>query len=130
MSQPEQKSAPSLLGDLARQLPELFRKEIQLLRAEIGEKANQAATAAGLIVAGVVIALTALNVLAAALVAGLENLGIAGGWAALIVGAAFAGIAFILVGKGANDLRASSLAPSKTAEALSRDAEMAKEKLS
>ena len=80
------RSASSLLGDLVSQVTELFRKEIMLLRAELGEKATQAVTACGLIVAAVVLALTALNVLAAALVVALENLGIPGGWAALIVG--------------------------------------------
>jgi len=130
MDNPQQKSAPSLFGDLARQLPDLFRKELQLLRAEIGEKADQAARALGMIVAAIVIALTALNVLAAALVAAIENAGVAPGWSALIVGVVLAGIALALAGKGSNDLKASSLKPQRTVNAVAKDAQMAKETVS
>lgn len=49
-----------------------------------------AGTAIGMIVAAAVVALTALNVLTAALVAALAELGIPGGWSALIVGVALA----------------------------------------
>lgn len=129
MADPLDKSAPSLIGDLVQNVTDLFRKEIQLLRAEMGEKATQAIVACGLILSGVVIALVALNVLTIALVAAIENLGIAPGWAALIVGVLYALIAFVLANKGLNDLKASRLAPEKTARALSRDAEMAKEKI-
>lgn len=130
MDQTEKKSAPSLLGDLAQQIPDLFRKELQLLRAEVGEKANQAGRAVGMIIGAIVIALVALNVLAAALVAAIENAGLAPGWAALIVGVILAAIAFVLAGKGANDLQASNLKPQRTVDAVAKDAQMAKEKAS
>ena len=45
--------------------------------------------ALGSIAAGLVVALTALNVLAAALVVAIERAGIPGGWSALIVGGAW-----------------------------------------
>ena len=93
MSETKERSAPALVGDLVHHVTELFRKEVQLLRAELGEKADQVFAALGFIVAAVVVALTALNVLAAAIVAGLTNAGIAAGWAALIVGVAFAAAA-------------------------------------
>lgn len=130
MDETPNRSAASLLGDLAHQIPELFRKELQLFRAEIGEKTNQAFAAIGMIVGGLVIALTALNVLAAALVAALEEAGLAAGWAALIVGVGLAIVAYLLARKGADDLKATNLAPNKTARAVSKDAQMAKEKIS
>jgi hypothetical protein len=123
------RSASSLLGDLVSQVTELFRKEIMLLRAELGEKATQAVTACGLIVAAVVLALTALNVLAAALVVALENLGIPGGWAALVVGVILAAIAWALASKGISALKASNLAPERAARAASRDAALVKGKM-
>jgi hypothetical protein len=124
-----ERSAPALVGDLIGNVSELFRKEIQLLRAELNEKSTQAMVAIGSIAAGLVVALTALNVLAAALVVALERAGIPATWSALIVGGGLAIIAFFLVRGGMAALKASSLAPDRTARALSRDAAMAKEQL-
>jgi hypothetical protein len=124
-----ERSAPALVGDLIGHVSELFRKELQLLRVELSEKSTQAVVALGSIAAGLVVALTALNVLAAALVVALERAGIPAGWSALIVGGGFAIVAFIVVRGGLAALKASSLAPDRTARALSRDAAMAKEQL-
>jgi hypothetical protein len=122
-----ERSAPALVGDLVGQVTELVRKEVQLLRAELNEKSTQVIMALGSIAAGLVVALTALNVLAAAIVVALERAGIPGGWSALIVGAVLAIVAFILVRAGMAALKASNLAPDRTARALSRDAAMARE---
>ncbi len=129
MADQSDRSAAALLGDLVSQVTELFRKEIMLLRAELSEKTSQAFTACGLIVAAVVLALTALNVLAAALVVALENLGIPGGWSAVIVGVVLAIIAWILASKGISDLKASNLAPERAARQATRDAELVKGKI-
>ena len=126
---PEDRSTPALMGDLIEHVTQLVRKEIQLFRAEMGEKATQAMVAAGSILAAGVIALTALNVLAAALVAALAKAGIPGAWSAVIVGGVLAIIAYVLARKGINDLKAGSLAPERTARAAARDATMVKEKI-
>lgn len=123
------RSAGALIGDLLHQIPELFRKELKLFRAEIDEKTTQIGVAIGLLASALVVALVALNVLAAALVAAIAELGIDGGWAALVVGVAFAVIAFAMAAKGVSDLKASNLAPSRTVGAVSKDAHMAKEKV-
>ena len=107
----DERSAPSLVGDLIGHVSELFRKEIQLLRAELSEKSTQAVVALGSIAAGLVVGLTALNVLAAALVVALERAGIPAGWSALIVGGVLAIIAFVLVRGGIAALKATNLAP-------------------
>ena len=119
---------PEFMGGV-ESVTQLVRKEIQLFRAEMGEKATQAMVAAGSILAAGVIALTALNVLAAALVAALAKAGIPGAWSAVIVGGVLAIIAYVLARKGINDLKASSLAPERTARAAARDATMVKEKI-
>jgi hypothetical protein len=124
------KSAPNLVGDLFGNVSDLVRKEIQLLRAEMSEKATQAVTAVGMIVSGVVIVLVALIVLSMALVAALANAGLGAGWAALLVGVAYTILAFILIGKGVKDLKASNLAPERTADSLAKDASMVKETMS
>ena len=127
MTEETQKPAAALVGDALQSVSSLVRKEVDLARAEIGENVNRAAAAVGLLVGAVVVALVALNVLAAALVAALANAGIASGWAALIVGVAFGLIAFAMMAKGTNDLKLTSLAPTRTAKNVQRDAEVLKE---
>lgn len=128
-----QRSASSLIGDALTHMSSLVRKEVDLARAEVSENMTRAIVAIGLLAAALIFALTALNVLAAALVAAiavlLEEYGIGAGWAALIVGVLFAIIAAIMASKGANDLKGTSLAPTRTAENLRKDRDAVKESL-
>jgi Putative Actinobacterial Holin-X, holin superfamily III len=121
------RSLKDLFGDLTTSVSTLFRKEIELVRAETSEKINQAGVAAGSIAAGGILAMAALIVLLQALVIALAELGLAPALSALIVGGVVAIIAFGLIYKGTNDLKASSLAPRRTVGALRRDTEMVKE---
>jgi uncharacterized membrane protein YqjE len=125
-----QPSAASLVTEALSHVSALVRKEVDLARAEMSENAKKAAVAVGLLVGAIVVALVALNVLAAALtVAVAELLGDAAEWAPLIVGGLLAAIAFAMVAKGVNDLKASSLAPSRTVKNLKRDGEAVKESI-
>ncbi len=119
--------AGSLLSDALGHVSALVRNEVDLARAEISENLNRAAVAVGLLVGAVVIALVSLNVLAAALVAALTAAGIDAGWSAVIVGVVLAAIAFGLMSKGINDLKLSSLAPTRAAKNVQRDAQAIKE---
>ena len=121
------RSAPGLVSDVLTHVSNLVRAEVDLARTEVSENVSRAGTAIGLLVGAVVIALVALNVLAAALTAAIAELGIDAGWAALIVGGALAVLAFAMVAKGVNDLKLSSLAPTRTAKNVKRDAETVKE---
>ncbi|RKF12612.1 phage holin family protein [Roseovarius spongiae] len=127
MTDDPNKSTGSLLGDALTHVSSLVRNEVDLARAEIDENLKSAGVAIGMIVGAVVVALTALNVLSAALVAALTEAGIPGGWAALIVGVVFAIIAYAMLHKGSSDLKLSSLAPSRTAKNVKRDAQTVKE---
>lgn len=126
-SRRDTRSTASLFTDAVTLVAGLVRKEVDLVKAEISENANRAAVAIGLIAGGVVFVLVALNVLSAALVAGIAELGIEPGWAALIVGAAYLVIAIVLVRKGTNELKAVNLAPTRTMKRVRRDAEAVKE---
>lgn len=90
MTRTNEMSPTELVGQALSQTSTLIREEVRLARAELTESATQAAVAVGLLVGAVVASLVSLNVLAAALVAGLTELGMAGGWAALIVGVSLA----------------------------------------
>ena len=129
MAEPQDRSTPGLMADLLDQVTQLFRKEVQLFRAEMGDKANQAIVAAGSILAAAVIAITALNVLAVALVAALTNAGIPAPWSAVIVGVGLAVLAYVMARKGIENLKTGSLAPERTTRAAARDVSMVKEKI-
>jgi hypothetical protein len=129
MQQTDNRSVKELLGDLTQSVTTLFRTEIELARVETSEKISQAGVAAGAIAGGGILALAALIVLLQALVIALTELGLAPALSALIVGGVVAIIAFALIYKGMNDLKASNLAPNRTLEALRRDAHMVKEQV-
>jgi hypothetical protein len=127
MMHTDDRSLKELLGDLTDNITTLFRQEIQLARAETSEKITQVGVAIGAIAGGAILALAALIVLLQALVIGLTEAGLPAGWAALIVGAVVAVIAYVLIHKGTNDLKASNLAPDRTMQSLKRDAQVVKE---
>jgi Putative Actinobacterial Holin-X, holin superfamily III len=127
MMHTDDRSLKDLLVDLSNSITTLFRKEIQLARAETSEKVTQIGVALGSIAGGAILALAALIVLLQALVIGIAEAGVPAGWASLIVGVIVAVIAYVLIHKGTSDLKASNLAPSRTVDSLKRDAQVAKE---
>jgi acyl-coenzyme A thioesterase PaaI-like protein len=129
MMHADDRSLKALFADLSSNITTLFRKEIQLVRAETSEKVTQAGVAMGSIAGGAILALAALIVLLQAVVIGLSHAGIPAGWASLIVGVVVAVIAYVLIHKGTSDLKASHLAPTRTVDSLKRDAQVAKEQV-
>jgi hypothetical protein len=125
----DDRSLKDLLADLTESITTLFRQEIQLARAETSEKITQVGVAIGAIAGGAILALAALIVLLQALVIGITEAGVPAGWASLIVGVVVAVIAYVLIHKGTNDLKASSLAPDRTMSSLKRDAQVVKEQV-
>jgi hydrogenase-4 membrane subunit HyfE len=117
-------SSASLLSEALTRATTLFRKEIDLARAELDASLHAAMVGIGLAVAGVVVALTALNVLSAALVAALVETGMDPGWASLAVGAAFAVIAGLLAMMGARKLKSVTLGPQRVADNVKADVAM------
>jgi Putative Actinobacterial Holin-X, holin superfamily III len=123
-------SVPELLGNALGQVSTLFRKEIQLARAEMGEKFGQAAGAIVPIAAGGAVLLGVLILLLFALASLLVRLfGLATGWAQLIVAVVFALVGYALVRSGLSTLKTSNLVPERATEQLSRDAQVAKEQV-
>lgn len=115
-----------LVNETFTHITRLYRGELDLARAEVQENLKRAVAAVGMIVAGLVLFLVALNVLAGALVAGIAELGLAAGWASLIVGGAFLIIGIIMALVGKNKLKPASLAPTRTAKNVQRDARTVK----
>ncbi len=133
------RSVPQLLSDLARELTTLFRKEGQLIRAELSEKTSQLVVGLGEMAAGAICLLVSLNVLAGALVVAIARIGadqadpaiqdsgIGLGWASLIVGVLLAIIGAVLVKRGTSNM--SHLTPERTVNQVSQDATMVKEQV-
>ena len=124
---PQPTATGTLVTDALAQLSRLLRGEVALARAEIADNIRAAGAGIVMILAAVVLALTALDLLGAALVAALAEVGVSPGWAASGIGAVFGLVALLLALKGAQALKPSNLAPSRTAKNMRRDAETMKE---
>lgn len=130
MSEPGlDRGAGGLLADAMTNVSNLVRNEVDLARAEISENLSRAGVAVGLLAGAGVLAIVALNVLAAAAVAALAEVGMNSGLAALLVAGVVVLIALLLLSKGMRDLKLSSLAPTRTVKNVKRDARAVKEGL-
>ena len=115
-----------LLGDALSQFAKLFQNEVDLAKAEVGEKVRQIGSAVGLIAAGAVLVIPAIVMALFALSAALT----AGGWSqptsyliSAVVAAVLAGIFFAV---GMNRLDARQLAPRETLRQLEKDKDTVK----
>ena len=120
-----------LVGDISG----LFRKEIELAKAEASEKLDAAATAGRSLAVGAILAIGAIGVFLSALVAGLAallvNMGMAetpaGFVAGLIVTAVVGAIAWMMISRGVAELKANKLNMQRTTNSIRMDAEAVKE---
>ncbi len=133
----DQRSIGDLLRELTHDFSGLFRKELQLAKAEAKESVGKAMHGVAYVLGGAILALGALGVLlgaAVSLVSALlmsMGMGAAGAsaLAALIVGGVVALVAYGLVKSGIGALKADNLWLDRTAHSVSRDAEILKEKV-
>lgn len=123
----EHRSTGALLGELTNEISTLFRKELQLFRAELGEKSNQVFSALALIVAGIVLLLPGLNAIMAFLIGLIAAMGIGTGWAALIAAVIVGLIGYALVSGGIKKLKTAKLTPDRTMHSLNEDKKTARE---
>lgn len=123
-----EKSLPDLMRDLVGQVATMLRHELELARAEMGEKAGQAGSGATMLGVALAIGIASLVILMISAVVALEA--VVDLWlSALIVGGVGALIALILAAKGKSNLKARNLVPSRTLETMRDDARYAKEKV-
>jgi len=133
----ESRSLPDLIGGLANDISGLFRKEIDLAKAEASEKVSSAVGGIAMIAIGGVLALGALGVLLSAIVTAIAALFVNWGWdptisnsiAALIVTVIVGIIAWIMISRGMAAFKSTNLAMERTTTSLNRDAAVVKERL-
>ena len=126
-----------LLGGLVSDISGLFRKEIELAKAEASETVENAMKAGRNLVIGAVLAIGALGVFLAALVSGGTALLVEAGMtepaanfvSALAVTIIVAIISWAMVARGLADLKANKLNMQRTAQSLQLDAAAIRESL-
>ncbi|UPK34233.1 phage holin family protein [Bradyrhizobium sp. 186] len=126
-TQSDLRTISALLGDVLSQFAKLFQNEVDLAKAELGEKVQQVGWAVGFFGAGAVLVVPALVMALFALSAAL----VAGGWSqpisylvSAVVAAVLAGVLFAV---GINRLDARRLAPRETMRQLEKDKDTVKE---
>ncbi|WP_181703474.1 phage holin family protein [Chthonobacter albigriseus] len=118
-----------LFGDVVVETSTLFRKEVQLAKAEISEKIGRVGGALSRVGIGAVFMIAALVMLLQAIVEWLAFVDIPYRWGALAVGLVVAIIGYILLRNGMNDVSASNLTPHRTAEQMQRNVTAVREKV-
>jgi Putative Actinobacterial Holin-X, holin superfamily III len=117
---PRKRSLFALLGDIPTLLSDLVRQEIELLKAELANKAKQAGVGIGLLVVAASFVVCAVGVFTAAAILALAQ--VLPPWAAaLIVGAVLLAGAALLVAAGFAQLKKSSSAPSESMQSIKQD---------
>jgi hypothetical protein len=121
-----ERSLPELLRQLSQEITQLLKQEIELAKAEVGEKGRQAGKGAGLLGSAGVIGLGAVGALTACFILALNA--VMPAWlAALIVAVVYGVVAAILAMQGRNRIRqATPPVPEQTVETLKEDVQWAK----
>lgn len=133
----EQSSITDLIGGLASDISGLFRKEIQLAKAEATEKIEEAAKAGLNVAVGGVLAIGAVGVFLAALVAGLTAILVALGMfeplanfiSALVITIIIGGVAYVFISRGIAEFKATKLNMERTTQSLAMDAAAVRESI-
>ena len=129
MQEGNDRSITELITRLSRETVTLVRKEVQLAKAEMSQKASRVGKNVGFLVVGGVVAYTGLLALVAAVILVL-GLVIPYWLSAVIVGLVIAAIGAILVVKGLNTLRQEDPTPQETVETLQEDKEWLRDQTS
>ena len=119
------RSLLELISSLPKELPNLVRKESELVRTEKLSQAAKAGVGLGL---GAALLLGAFLVLLQALVLALSKV-MDPLWASVLVGVVVGGAGFLLVKGAAGKLKPAELAPERSVHQLKKDANLVKEQV-
>lgn len=127
---PQERSVPDLMRELTQQTGTLVRQELALARAELTQTGRRAGLGIGELGGAAVAGLFALACLAVCAIAALA-LALPVWLSALIVAAAFAGLAGVLALRGKRQIaEAMPPVPDQTIETVKEDAQWARSRLS
>lgn len=124
----EDRSIGELFGQLSQDMSLLFRQEIKLARAEMGEKISRVTTSLVSVLAGGFVAYVGALAIVAALILALHELADISPWvSALIVGALFAIAGYVMLSRGLKELKRVDIAPRRTVENIKEDVQAIKD---
>ena len=126
MADKDERTLGELFAELSRETATLVRKEVELARVEMTDKATRAGKHVAYIAVGGAVAYAGVLVLAAALVILLELAGLTWWASALIVGIGITLIGYLFVQRGISAFQKDSLAPTETIETMKENAAWAK----
>ncbi|WP_295313829.1 phage holin family protein [Roseobacter sp.] len=124
---PDPTDAPALVSDLIRHGTRLIGDEIRLAKKEVSMKLKSAVAGIAMIILAGFLVLSVLDVLSAAAVAALAELGLPVSVSSLIVAGVAIVAAIILFMAGKSRLSSESLTPDKSIKNVRRDIETIKE---
>ncbi len=128
-TQAEDRSLSELVSDVTGEIATLFRKEVELARAETSEQISKAAKAGAMLGAAAVVGLLTLILLAFAAAWGLSEV-VPEGVAFLIVGLVFGLVAAVLASAGKKKIASVKPMPDQTVQTLKADVQVAKDSFS
>ena len=120
-TQTELRAISGLLGDALSQFAKLFQNEVDLAKAEAGEKIRQVGTSMGYIATGAILVIPALVMALFALSAALIEAGWSQPISYLISAIIAAVLAAMLFAVGVSRLNGRNLAPRETMRQLEKD---------
>lgn len=126
ISSRHERSLGELFGDMAELLSRLIRQEADLARTEVTSNISRLARDASMLGIGGVLVHGGFLALVAAAIALLTRLGLDVWISALLVGVVLVAIGALLVDRGRQQMKTSSLAPKATVETLKEDVEWAR----
>jgi uncharacterized membrane protein YqjE len=124
----DEQTLGTLLGEVARDVSELLRKELELAKAELREEAAKASKAGAKIGAAALMGYLALFLASFAAAWGLAEV-MPTGFAFLVVAVVYAVVGMVLFVNGRKQLRDVSPMPQRTKETLKEDASWVREQM-
>ena len=125
----EQPGVSELVRDAVDQFTKLIHNELAIARAELGQKATEAAMGAGLMLGGALLLIPAIVLLLMALAAWLVEIGLSASVSNLIAGVIGLLVSGVLAWIGKAKLSPEHLKPKHTIREVERDLAAAKERL-
>lgn len=122
----DDRSLSDLLSDVTTEIATLFRKEVELAKAETSEQVSRAAKAGAMLGAAAVVGFLTLILLAFAAAWGLAEI-VPAGVAFLIVGVVFGIVAALLASAGKKKFASVNPMPDQTVQTLKADVQVAKD---
>lgn len=117
----DDRSLGDLFADLSRETTTLVRQEINLAKTEMTQKATRAGKDAGFLVAGGAVVYAGVLAILAAIILALGQAGVPWWLSALIVGVVVAGIGYVLIRRGLDNLKHEDMAPRQTIDTIKGD---------